>query len=62
MTSGQYFPYVLGYKHATMAGTKGSEPARGSKSHQNRSQFGLQAETRLHEAGIASNGRSALLP
>ena len=23
-TSGQYFPYVLGYKHATMAGTKGS--------------------------------------
>ena len=21
--SGQYFPYVLGYKHATMAGTKG---------------------------------------
>ena len=55
MTSGQYFPYVLGYKHATMAGTKGSKPARGSKSHQNRSQFGLQAETRLHEAGIASN-------
>ena len=25
----------------------------------NRSQFGLQAATRLHEAGIASNGRSA---
>ena len=57
--SGQYFPYVWGYKHATMAGTKGSQPARGSKSHQSRSQFGLQAETRLHEAGIASNGRSA---
>ena len=30
--SGQYFPYVLGYKHATMAGTEGSQPARGSKS------------------------------
>ena len=42
-----------------MAGTKGSQPARGSKSHQNRSQFGLQAETRLHEAGIASNRKSA---
>jgi len=57
--SGRHCPYTLGYKHATMAGTKGSQPARGSKSHQSRSQFGLQAETRLHEAGIASNGRSA---
>ena len=57
--SGQYYPYTLGYKHATMAGTKGSQPARGSKSYQSRSQFGLQAETRLHEAGIASNGKSA---
>jgi hypothetical protein len=57
--SGPYYPYTLGYKHATMAGTKGSEVARRSKSHQSRSQFGLQAETRLHEAGIASNGRSA---
>ena len=57
--SGQYFPYTLGYKHATMAGTKRSYAARRSKSHQSRSQFGLQAETRLHEAGIASNGRSA---
>ena len=59
--SGQYYPYVWGYKHATMAGTKGSQVARGSKSHQSRSQFGLQAETRLHEAGIASNRRSAML-
>lgn len=58
--SGPYFPYTLGYKHATMAGTKGSQVARRSKSHQSRSQFGLQAETRLHEAGIASNRRSAL--
>ena len=57
--SGQYYPYTLGYKHATMAGTKRSQPARGSKSHQSRSQFGLQAETRLHEVGIASNRRSA---
>jgi hypothetical protein len=57
--SGQYDPYVWGYKHATMDGTKGSQPARGSKSHQSRSQFGLQAETRLHEAGITSKRRSA---
>ena len=57
--SGLYYPYALGYKRATMAGTKGSEVARRSKSHQSQSQFGLQAETRLLEAGIASNGRSA---
>ena len=62
MMSGQYYPYIWGYKHATMAGTEGSQPARGSKSHQSRSQFGLQAETRLLEVGIASNGRSAILP
>ena len=29
---------------------------------QNRSQFGLQSATRLHEAGIASNGVSATTP
>jgi len=57
--SGQYYPYIWGYKHATMAGTKGSQVARRSKSHQSRSQFRLQAETRLHEVGIASNRRSA---
>ena len=57
--SGHYFPYILGYKHATMAGTKGCQAAMRSKSHQSRSQFGLWAEIRPHEAGIASNGRSA---
>ena len=32
MTSNHHAPYVLGYTRATMAGTKGSKPARGSKS------------------------------
>ena len=32
MTSSHHGPYVQGYKRATMAGTKGSEPARGSQS------------------------------
>ena len=32
MMSGQYYPYTWGYKHATMAGTKGCQPARGSQS------------------------------
>src|SRR5512137_1423624 len=32
---------------------------RGRANPEKRSQFGLQAATRLHEVGIASNGRSA---
>ena len=31
---------------------------QGGAKLQNRSQFGLQAETRLHEAGVASNRES----
>ena len=31
-TSSQHDPYVLGYKRATLAGTKGCKPARGSES------------------------------
>ena len=31
MTSNHHAPYVLGYTRATMAGTKRSDPARGSK-------------------------------
>ena len=41
-------------------GTTSRELARASKSlKKNRSQFGLQAATRLHEVGIASNRGSA---
>ena len=32
MTSSQHDPYVQGYTRATMVGTKGRQPARGSKS------------------------------
>ncbi len=59
MTSNQHGPYVLGYTRATMADTMGSQVARRSQSYQNRSQFGLKAEIRLHEVGIASNRESA---
>jgi hypothetical protein len=59
MTSSQHGPDVLGDTHATMGETKGGQPARGSQSRQTRSQFGLQAATRLHEAGVASNRGSA---
>ena len=59
MTSSQHAPYVLGYTRTTMVGTKGSQLARVSQSHQTQPQFRLQAATRLHEGGIASNRRSA---
>ena len=32
MTSSQHGPYILGDTHATMVGTKGRQPARGSQS------------------------------
>ncbi|CAK9189159.1 unnamed protein product [Sphagnum troendelagicum] len=39
---------------------KGSRPREGKLTSKTRPQFGLQAATRLHEAGIASNRRSAI--
>ncbi|WP_199925790.1 hypothetical protein [Paenibacillus bouchesdurhonensis] len=59
MTSNHHAPYALGYTRTTMASTTGSEAARWSESNQSWSQFGLQAATRLHEVGIASNRGSA---
>ncbi len=41
MTSSQHGPDILGDTHATMAGTEGSQPARGSQSWQIRSQLQL---------------------
>ena len=58
MTSNHHALYVLGYTRTTMAVTEGSKLVIASET-QKQSQFGLKAETRLHEAGIASNGRSA---
>ena len=61
MTSNQHGSYTLGYTRATMGGTKGRQVARWSKSQKNLPQFGLKSAIRLHEAGIASNRRSAIL-
>ncbi len=55
MTSSPHGLYVQGYTRTTMGGTMSRKLARGSQSQKNRSQFGLQSATRLHEAGIASN-------
>ena len=59
MTTDQYVPYALGYTRTTMDRTMGREAVKRSQSHQNCPQFGLKAATRLHEAGIASKGKSA---
>ncbi len=46
MTSSQHGLYVQGYTHATMAGTIGCQPARGSQS----SKTGLSSDCRLQLA------------
>jgi hypothetical protein len=61
MTSNQHGPYVLGDTDATMAGTKSSQARNAEPISKSRSQFGLGSETRPHEAGIASNRKSAML-
>ena len=45
MTSNHHAPYVLGFTHATMAGTKGCETVRWSESQ---------------KAGLSSDGRLQL--
>ena len=55
MTSSHHAPNGLGYTRTTMAlnrGKQGSDPEQTPKTE---SQFGLQAATRLHEVGVASN-------
>ena len=59
MTSNHHAPYDLGYTRATMVSDKGKRAREGEQIPKTASQFGLQAATRLHEAGIASNRRSA---
>jgi hypothetical protein len=61
MTSSRHGPYAWGFTHATMGGNKGLLTREGVRIPKIRPQFGLQAATRLHEAGIASNRRSAKL-
>lgn len=50
MTSNHHAPYVLGYTRATMAGTEGSEPVRGSESQK----AGLSSDCRLQLACMKS--------
>ena len=59
MTSNHHAPYVLGYTRATMDSNRGQRNREVEQIPENCSQFGLQAATRLHEVGIASNRGSA---
>ena len=52
---------TLGHTHNTIAATTRRNTVRWSKSLEKRRQFGLRAATRPHEAGFASNRRSAIL-
>ncbi len=57
MTSSHHGLYVQGYT-CYNGRYKPPQTREGEQIGKNRSQFGLQAATRLHEAGIASNGAS----
>ncbi len=59
MMSSQHALYAWGYKHATMPSTTGLRLCEEKRIPKSWAQFGLQAATRLHEAGVASNRRSA---
>ena len=59
MTSNHHAPYDLGYTRTTMAIKQREAIQRCGANPQKLSQFRLQAATRLHEVGIASNRGSA---
>ncbi len=61
MTSSHHGPYGQGYTRTTMVGTEGCKAGDGKPIPETLSQSGLESATRLHEVGIASNRRSALL-
>ena len=51
MTSSHHAPYGLGYTRTTMALNRGKRRSDPEQTPKTESQFGLQAATRLHEAG-----------
>ena len=55
MTSNHHAPYDLGYTRTTMGVNRRKQYREVEQTRETLSQFGLQAATRLHEAGIASN-------
>ncbi len=62
MTSSHHGPYVLGYTRATMAGTKGSEAARWSKSQKTglSSDWSLQLDCMKSESLVIADQHAAV--
>ena len=58
MTSSHHAPYDLGYTRTTMVIKQREATQRCEAEPEKSSQFRLQAATRLHEVGVASNRRS----
>src|SRR6266487_4599284 len=52
-------PLCLGLHTCYIGRYKGLQTREGERIPKSRSRFGLEAETRLHEGGVASNGGSA---
>ena len=55
MTSNHHALYDLGYTRTTMAFNKEKRNREVEQNSETTSQFRLQAATRLHEVGVASN-------
>ena len=62
MTSSPHGPYVRGYTRATMDGTKGSKPARGSQSHKPSlsSDWSLQFDSMKAESLVIADQHAAV--
>ena len=62
MTSNQHALYALGDTRATMAGTEGSDPARGSKSHKGglSSDWSLQFDSMKAELLVIADQNAAV--
>ena len=62
MTSSPHGPYVQGYTRATMAGTKGCQPARGSQSRKAglSSDWSLQLDSMKVESLVIADQHAAV--
>ncbi len=62
MTSSQHGLYAWGYTRATMAGTKGCKPARGSQSQKTglSSDWGLQLDCMKSESLVIADQNAAV--
>ncbi len=62
MTSSPHGPYVQGYTRATMGGTKGCEPARGSQSQKAAlsSDWSLQLDSMKAESLVIADQHAAV--